>query len=207
MRRIMILIAVGLLSACTTFDDYSVNSQTQEVVASLSDGYQITPQIQEITDELADAYQDEQVQIIVLSDQVKVTIPSDALFGAGETHLSSASKHYLNAFAAVVKGQPNLLVLVEGLTDDSGSKQGNQKYSQVRADNVAVYLIDQGLPADEVTAIGYGNAYPVVVNDTPEDRSENRRIVLTVMQTPAIKPNESESVVELKDGQKVSSGR
>lgn len=198
MHRVMILIAVALLSACTTFDDYSVNSQTQEVVTNLSGNYQVTPQIQEISDELADAYRGDRAQIIVLSDQVKVTIPSDVLFGPGETHLSAASKHYLGAFAAVVKGQPNLLVLVEGLTDDSGSKQGNQKYSQVRADNVAVYLIDQGLPADEVTAIGYGDAHPVVVNDTPEDRSENRRIVLTVMQTPAIKPAESESVVELK---------
>jgi len=129
--------------------------------------------------------------VIVLSDQVKVTIPSDELFGVGETKLSERPNHYLDIFSAAIKDHPDLLVLVEGLTDNSGSKQGNQRYSQVRADNVAVYLIDQGLPADEVTAIGYGDAYPVAKNDTAEGRSENRRIVLTVMQTPAVKPSES----------------
>lgn len=190
MRKILILVVAVFLSACATFDDHYVKRKTQGVVTNLSGDVQVAPQIQAISDDLGDAYQDDSVEIVLLNDQVKVTIPSDALFGAGETHLSAASKRYLNIFSAAVKGQPDLLVLVEGLTDDSGSKQGNQKYSQVRADNVAVYLIDQGLPADEVTAIGYGEAYPIVANETAEDRSENRRIVLTIMQTPAIEPAE-----------------
>ena len=45
----------------------------------------------------------------------------------------------------------------------------------------ALKLIDQGVPAAELSAAGYGDVDPVAGNDKPEDRTRNRRIEFTLM--------------------------
>ncbi|MBV8904018.1 MAG: OmpA family protein, partial [Acidobacteriia bacterium] len=58
------------------------------------------------------------------------------------------------------------------------------KLSEQRADTVRGYLVDQGVPADTVTAIGLGKANPVASNDTAAGRQKNRRVDMVVSGTP-----------------------
>jgi flagellar motor protein MotB len=76
-------------------------------------------------------------------------------------------------------------IIVEGHTDDQGiSNQyfdSNWELSTSRATSVARLLIDKyGLPPNRIGAIGYGQYRPVAPNDSPENRSKNRRVVLMV---------------------------
>ncbi|MCO4834128.1 MAG: OmpA family protein, partial [Acidimicrobiaceae bacterium] len=51
-----------------------------------------------------------------------------------------------------------------------------QTLSQERADAVKSYLASQGVPAESMTAIGFGEDLPIAANDTPENKAKNRRI-------------------------------
>ena len=77
------------------------------------------------------------------------------------------------------------LVIVEGHTDSTGTVDVNQLLSEQRADAVREYLIaNQTLPADRISAVGYGSERPLASNATGEGRAVNRRI--DVIITPAM---------------------
>ena len=66
--------------------------------------------------------------------------------------------------------------LFAGHTDDIGPADGNQRLSQRRADAVRNWLVDNGIDADRLTAVGYGEDQPIADNSTEEGRTANRRI-------------------------------
>jgi outer membrane protein OmpA-like peptidoglycan-associated protein len=64
--------------------------------------------------------------------------------------------------------------VVAGHTDAKGSAQHNQQLSMRRAEAVKRYLVDNGVAADRLQAVGYGSEH-LAVPDRPEDAS-NRRV-------------------------------
>jgi len=66
-------------------------------------------------------------------------------------------------------------LVIEGHTDDRGSEASNLALSQARAEAVKDYFTANGIDASRLTAIGIGEAEPVVPNDK-EGRARNRRI-------------------------------
>jgi len=72
-------------------------------------------------------------------------------------------------------GEPN--VVIEGHTDSTGSDELNEHLSEQRAYAVGQYLIaNRTLPADRITAVGYGSIRPLASNKTAKGRAVNRRI-------------------------------
>ncbi|WP_295957302.1 OmpA family protein [Rhodoferax sp.] len=69
---------------------------------------------------------------------------------------------------------------VEGHTDNVGSATFNQTLSLRRAEAVARALASQGLPIDGMEVRGWGKDRPVVANDTPAGRLQNRRVAVIV---------------------------
>ena len=69
-----------------------------------------------------------------------------------------------------------------GHTDNVGSDELNNRLSQERADVVRNYLLTQGVPADRITAKGYGKYDPKVPNDTPENQAINRRVEFKILK-------------------------
>ncbi|MEM6770670.1 MAG: OmpA family protein [Bacteroidota bacterium] len=62
-----------------------------------------------------------------------------------------------------------------GHTDDVGEEADNQHLSEERARAVSTYLEQQGVAAERITTVGYGESRPVASNETEEGRAENRR--------------------------------
>ena len=56
----------------------------------------------------------------------------------------------------------------------------NAILSQNRAQAVANYLIEKGIEESRLQVEGYGEAKPIVLNDSPENRAINRRVELTI---------------------------
>ncbi len=77
-----------------------------------------------------------------------------------------------------VKSNSDVVVEVEGHTDSRGSDKYNMGLSLRRAEAVRNYLISKGVPADRLTAKGYGESQPIASNDTDEGRFQNRRVEL-----------------------------
>ena len=68
-------------------------------------------------------------------------------------------------------------IAVEGHTDSTGKKKLNEILSEKRAESVQSYLIsNNNVPADKITAAGYGYSKPIATNKTAEGRAQNRRV-------------------------------
>jgi OOP family OmpA-OmpF porin len=105
-------------------------------------------------------------------------------FAFNSSNLTESSRPVLDDVANGLKQHPRLKVEIQGYTDSVGSARYNMKLSQRRADAVRDYLIQQGVPDDQLRARGYGKANPVASNSTAEGRAQNRRVVLFVRSNP-----------------------
>jgi outer membrane protein OmpA-like peptidoglycan-associated protein len=72
-------------------------------------------------------------------------------------------------------------VEIAGHTDDVGSEEDNQQLSERRALSVKTYLESQGVSAERISAVGYGESHPVADNDTEEGRARNRRTTFRLL--------------------------
>lgn len=71
-------------------------------------------------------------------------------------------------------------VEVGGHTSSTGSLAFNKKLSKQRAEAVAKVLVDAGIPADRVTAVGYGPEKAIGDNKTKEGQAQNRRVEIDI---------------------------
>jgi len=77
---------------------------------------------------------------------------------------------------------------VAGHADARGRAKRNLALSQRRARAVVTYLIQKGIDAGRLEAVGYGEARPVAPNDTPQNRAKNRRIEVEITGAAAQGP-------------------
>jgi len=105
---------------------------------------------------------------------------SDVLFDTGKYTLKPGGREKLAKIAGIILGHPGLKLEADGFTDSVGGDEFNQHLSERRANAVREYLMAQNLPADSITALGYGKERPVATNSTPSGRQLNRRVELVV---------------------------
>ena len=83
----------------------------------------------------------------------------------------------IGKLAEVMKKYPDLKIVIEGHTDNTGELTYNEKLSQRRADAVKQYLVEKfGIEASRLSAKGYGEVRPIKSNVTKEGRQKNRRV-------------------------------
>ena len=102
-------------------------------------------------------------------------------FASGRSEITEESAAVLDEVAASLQKNPGIVVEVAGYTDNSGSRQLNEKLSQQRADAVMTYMVEQGVASANLNAKGYGPADPLADNNTVEGRKKNRRVELHVL--------------------------
>jgi outer membrane protein OmpA-like peptidoglycan-associated protein len=105
---------------------------------------------------------------------------ADVLFDFGKYDLKPDTKITLAKLSGIIQAHPGLNLAIEGHTDNIGSDEANMKLSQQRGDAVRGFLVQLGLGADTVTAVGLGKAEPVSDNSTNEGRQKNRRVEIII---------------------------
>jgi len=181
-------IAVLLLAGCATQDD-DVNRRLDSIQAEV-DG--LKAQVGEHETRITALEQNSQAALdrakaagklrrgafdysLVLSD-------ADTRFPTDGWALSDQAKARLAEFAGHLKADNrNVYLEIQGHTDSTGSKPGNMRLGEERAEAVRLFMNQQGVPLNRMSTISYGDAAPVAPNTTREGRAQNRRVVLIVM--------------------------
>ena len=97
-------------------------------------------------------------------------------FETGKAAIKKKSNALLDKIALIFIENSNYVIEVQGHTDNTGKAEVNKKISQQRAEQVMQYLIKKGVPAERMTAVGYGQDVPVADNKTKAGRQKNRRV-------------------------------
>lgn len=105
------------------------------------------------------------------------------------------SKNALDSLILMLNDNPNITIELSAHTDYRGAEDYNKKLSQKRAESVVKYLINHGIAADRLTAVGYGEEKPKTIRRKVAERypwlKEND--VLTEEFILKLKPEQQET--------------
>ncbi|MFA5140979.1 MAG: OmpA family protein [Elusimicrobiota bacterium] len=133
----------------------------------------------EVEEESADARKElkkARRELLELQRKIKRKEIPSVEFEFNSAVLRDYSKTALDMVAELMLRHPDLKLMVFGYTCDIGSEEYNLWLSQKRTDAVKDYLVSIGVYGEFVKAKGYGEAHPLVPNDSEENRKQNRRV-------------------------------
>ena len=107
---------------------------------------------------------------------IQVTFDSGILFDTNKADLKAPAKNALSNFATSLRNDPNTNVQIFGHTDNTGSREVNEKLSLKRANAVKTYLENSGVAGYRMETRGLAYDYPVADNSTAAGRAQNRRV-------------------------------
>lgn len=107
-----------------------------------------------------------------LTEDRPLALSGDASFHFGHYRLTPRGRESLEYLASAIRRQQarELTVEITGHTDRIGQRNANQVLSQQRADTVRDALIEMGIAAEVITAVGKGMSEPLTtLDDCPAD--------------------------------------
>ncbi len=116
---------------------------------------------------------------VVVETPKKYNVDLDSLAKQSTTYypfnvatLNEANKENLEALVAYMKANPKSKTTIYGNADRLGSESYNLTLSATRAKNVKAYLVSQGVPANRIKVVAYGEEK--AKGETEEERALNR---------------------------------
>jgi len=114
-----------------------------------------------------------------------VTLSSDkVLFPVNEADISAEAKAKIDeAVVPLVEANRGVFLEIEGHTDSTGDAKYNRWLGEERARAVRDYIArTYAVALSRLSLISYGEEKPVVDNKTRDDRAQNRRVVIRVLE-------------------------
>ena len=177
------LMTMGLAGCSQYVKQADFNTAIQQLQQKQTDQQQ---QIDAIKQQMQSQFSKYDSQITAM--QGRVSIDTVAHFAFNSATLDEQDKPALQDFASTIgKYHPGVLVTVEGFADPAGSRAYNKKLGMQRAEAVRDFLVSNGLSADQVRAVSYGedSNRQVAKGATRDQGRDNRRVSLTVDATGA----------------------
>lgn len=123
-------------------------------------------------------------QLEALDDvkSLQFELNKDFRFAFGKAELEESTASFLDELVVLLQDNPGFDLRIVGHTDNVGTKNANYDLSVQRAQAVADYLLERGVPEEQIEVIGRGDTEPIVANTTEEEKAKNRRVqfIITV---------------------------
>ena len=120
-------------------------------------------------------------QVERVGEGIRLILGENAVrFDTNKSTLTSSAKANLDKLVPVFNQYPDTNIQIYGYTDSTGSAEYNLKLSEQRAASVKTYLATKGISSTRFNTSGLGIADPIATNDTPEGRSQNRRVEFAI---------------------------
>jgi chemotaxis protein MotB len=205
---VVCLVSLSLMSGCTDYRkryDYlnvehqnlkgryeNLQGQQQDLAARVAADQQTIDELRRQIEELNKTPGDAtgfgagyDVAFDPAAGTITVTLPNTILFDSGKATLKSATSTELDHILSVLKQRyVGKDVDVVGHTDtdpiQKSAWKDNLELSAQRALSVTRYLIQHGIPEQQVRAAGCGPARPIAPNTTAAGKAKNRRVEIVV---------------------------
>ena len=116
---------------------------------------------------------------------LRVVFPQRVFFDTDRWDIRPEAERTLDLMAgALARDVPDVAVFVAGHADARGTEGHNYELSVARADAVARALFRRGIGNVHLWRVGFGEAVPVMPNDTQEHMAQNRRVELLIAAKP-----------------------
>ncbi len=146
--------------------------------------------VQNLKNKLLEAlkgFKDSGLTVEIKNGKVYVSMSEKLLFASGSTEVDQKGKDALVELARVLEKEKDINVMVEGHTDNvplkgTGCNKDNWDLSVARANAITKIILGSAtIDPSRITSAGRGEFFPLVNNDSPENRAKNRRteIILT----------------------------
>jgi outer membrane protein OmpA-like peptidoglycan-associated protein len=120
-------------------------------------------------------------QVERVGEGIKLVLGENSVrFDTNKSTLTATAKANLDKLVPVFKSYADTDIVIYGYTDSTGSAEYNLNLSQQRANSVEKYLESKELNMSRFKMVGMGIADPIATNDTPEGRSQNRRVEFAI---------------------------
>ena len=120
---------------------------------------------------------------LIRAEVGSIGVLENIFFNTGQSNIKQESLVELDRVYELLKVHPNLVIRINGHTDNVGDAAFNQQLSEKRAQAVAKYLLNYGLSPERVSAKGFGETQPIASNDFEiGGRSLNRRTEVEIVQ-------------------------
>jgi peptidoglycan-associated lipoprotein len=200
LRKVSIVSLAGFLGACATnsavdkrieASQADTNKRIETVASQVEDlqtkQKQTDVRLDQLSQESREALKRAQEAGVLAKGKVvfEQAFSEDRVkFGSDKYELDKGAQTALSEFASKVKAlNEQYFVEIQGHTDDTGSSRYNDELGQRRADSVRRYLSrEHGVALNRMSTISYGDTLPVAPNKTKAGRSQNRRVVLVVLE-------------------------
>jgi len=100
----------------------------------------------------------------------------DVYFQKGSYKLDAEAKRVLIRKAQWLRDHPAVKIIIEGHTNNRGTKEYNFALGDRRAGEVKSFLINEGIARERLIAVSYGNEKQIDSGQTEEARAKNRRV-------------------------------
>ena len=138
--------------------------------------------------------QSNQVKIELLKNGIKVNLAQEVLFPSGSAQLNASGEAIIGKIVSELK-EGNYQINVAGFTDNVAISANlidrypsNWELAGARAASVVRLLEQDGVSADRMVAISYGENSPVASNDDAAGRTQNRRIEISLRPIEVVSP-------------------
>ena len=143
-------------------------------------------QIRELVISTAKKMADEDIEINVEKTVVFISISDKLLFKNGSYTITEKAYSVLEKVATVINSQPEMDVMIEGHTDATPIKndiiQDNWDLSTKRATSITRILQSKfAVAPSRLIAAGRSSYVPLAPNDTPANKSKNRRTKIIIL--------------------------
>lgn len=109
----------------------------------------------------------------------EVIVLRSVQFAFDSDKISNEASDVLMEAAAIIEENSGKKVTLGGHTDSTGPEAYNMNLSQRRAESVKAFLAKEGVDANRIEAVGFGESNPKFDNNTLEGRKLNRRVEIT----------------------------
>ena len=208
MKKLVSVCAILALTACTTVNPYTGQTQTAKstwgtaigattgaligsrnssegaligALAGAAVGGGVGYYLDVQAAELRQELASTGVQVVESDDNIRLIMPGNITFKTDSADINSSFYPVLNSVAKVLNKYSNSTVMVSGHTDSTGSADYNLALSKSRAQSVAAYLQGQGVKSSRFEVMGMGSSNPIASNADAAGRAQNRRVEIKII--------------------------